>query len=291
MLEWVLDRLPAEVDRVIVAVNWQADRLRAYFDGREGDLECIVVEETEPLGTAGAVKNCEAHIQSERFLVLNADIVSDMDLEGMVAQHGSTDAIGTISLKEVPEADVVNYGVVALDPDDPRRITGFVEKPKDPKDAPSRLINAGAYLLERRVLELIPPGQLVSMEKEVFPQLLQDGFYGHAFDGDWIDVGDPARLLAASESLDPNSWHGKDAAVAPDARVQHSVAGDRITVGAGATVQDCVFGDDVVVAPGVTLSHCVVGDGEHVTADASSTRIWSKALPAGYPDKQIGNAL
>lgn len=293
MLEWVLDRLPKEVDRVIVAVNWQAERLRRYFEDHPRDLEFIVVEETEPLGTAGAVKNCEPHIQSDRFLVLNADIVSDMDLEGMMAQHRDTDAVGTISLKEVPRRDVVHFGVIAPAKDDPRRIAGFVEKPKDPADAPSRLINAGAYLLERRILDVIPEGRLVSMEKDIFPQLLDDadGFYGHTFQGIWIDVGDPARLLAASKELDADHWHGHDADIAPAATVEDCIAGDRLRVGAKAHLERCVMGDDVTIADGVRLRDCVIGDGETVEQDAAEARIWTRDVPEGYPQKQVGNAL
>ena len=176
MVEWVLDRLPPEVRRVVVAVNWKAQALGTYFatrdtKGKGRRVEFVVVKEDEPLGTAGAVKNCEAHLTSDRFFVLNADIVSTMDLGAMVRAHAANKGPGTISLKEVAPADVVHYGVVREDEqvahEGAIRIADFVEKPKDPKDAPSRLINAGAYLLDRSVLALIPKGQLVSMEKEI----------------------------------------------------------------------------------------------------------------------------
>lgn len=288
MLEWVLDRLPAEVDRVVVAVNWLAEELEAYFEGRT-DREYVVVRESEPLGTAGAVKNCEAHLKGDRFFVLNGDVVSDMDLDAMVQQHQATGAVGTISLKEVPEADVVNFGVVSLAQDDPQRITGFVEKPARPELAPSRLINAGAYLLERRVLDLIPAGQMVSMEKEIFPQLLEPGFYGWRFDGLWVDVGDPDRLRAATAALDPDFVHGTDCII--DGTVTDSVLGNGCTVGAGANVVNSVLGDRATVDAGVTLTGCVVGDDQHVTASATNARVGIEARPAGYPDKQVGNAL
>lgn len=290
MLEWVLDRLPAEVTKVIVAVNWQAERLEKYFANADHPFETMVVRESEPLGTAGAVQNCAEHLTSDRFFVLNADIVSDMDLEGQLQQHIETGAKGTISVKEVPLEDVVNFGVIAPHDDDPRRIQHFVEKPKDPKDAPSRLINAGAYLLERSVLELIPKGEMVSMEKDIFPQLLATGLYGHRFDGTWIDVGDPTRLrLAAAHVSD--QWHGVDAAIAPTARVRDSVAGVNLTVGEAATIERCVIGDNVTIAPEALLRDCVIGDNETVDADAEGVRIWTQERPAGYPNKQVGNAL
>lgn len=300
MVEWVLDRLPPEVRRVVVAVNWKAQALGTYFATREPKgkgrrVEFVVVKEDEPLGTAGAVKNCEAHLTSDRFFVLNADIVSTMDLGAMVRAHAANKGAGTISLKEVAPADVVHYGVVREDEQAAQagalRIAEFVEKPKDPKDAPSRLINAGAYLLERSVLDLVPKGQLVSMEKEVFPQLIPRGLFGLPFQGEWHDVGDPARLRAASHALDPKFRMGPGSKVAPDAHLTDTLLGRDCSVGAGARLEHCVLGDGITVAAGVHLKDCVVGDGEQVRHSATGHRVWTRPVPAGYPEKQVGNAL
>jgi mannose-1-phosphate guanylyltransferase len=286
MLEWVLDRLPKEVTKVIVAVNWQAEALEAYFAASDRDLEFAVVRESEPLGTAGAVKNCQEHLTSDQFFVLNADIISDMDLEGMIKMHRAKNAHCTIALKEVPAAEVVNYGVIQPDPADADRVIGFVEKPKDPSLAPSRLINAGAYLLNHSVLDLIAKDTMVSMEKEIFPQLLEPGFYGVPFSGYWMDVGTPERLLEASAHLSAQ-WHGADSKVLGD--VTNSAAGRGLKVAAGATVTNCVIGDNVTINANVT--NCVIGDGETVEKETKNLRIWTQPLPAGYPDKQVGNAL
>jgi mannose-1-phosphate guanylyltransferase len=296
MLEWVLDRLPPEVHRVIVAVNWKAQALGAYFKAREGGRrEFVVVKEEEPLGTAGAVKNCERHLTGSRLFVLNADIVSAMDLEAMLATHRAHGGIGTISLKEVEPAEVVSYGVIR--PAGPANAQGaipiaeFVEKPKDPALAPSRLINAGAYLLERRVLDLIPSGRMVSMEGEIFPQLVPQGFYGLPFTGPWIDVGDPVRYRQACQTLDPAFRYGPGTTLAKDARFDHSVAGRDCHVGVAARVEGCILGDRVTVKAGVHLKECVVGDGETVSESATGSRIWTRPVPVGYPAQQVGNAL
>ncbi|HEX2065414.1 MAG TPA: NDP-sugar synthase [Candidatus Thermoplasmatota archaeon] len=298
MLEWVLDRLPPEVHRVIVAVNWKAQALGAYFAqrSRSGDRrEYVVVREEEPLGTGGAAKNCERHLTGERFFVLNADIVSNLDMGAMLAAHKLHGGAGTISLKEVEPAEVVNYGVIR--PAGPAHAGGaipiadFVEKPKDPAQAPSRLINAGAYLLERRVLDLVPAGKMVSMEKEVFPHLIPQGFYGHPMQGHWIDVGDPARLLQASRTLDPGFRFGPGTRLADGARFEDSVAGRDCHVGVGVRLERCILGDGVTVRDGVHLADCVVGDGETVSASARDARVWTRPVPAGYPQKQVGNAL
>lgn len=298
MVEWVLDRLPVDVHRVIVAVNWKAQALGAYFQNREAKkgqrLEFVVVREEEPLGTAGAVKNCEAHLSGDRFFVLNADIVSDMDLAGMLAAHKAHGGPGTISLKEVAEQDVVNFGVI--DPGEESetgsiRIKGFVEKPKDPKQAPSRLINAGAYLLERRVLDLIPAGKMVSMEKEIFPQLIPQGFHGYTMAGKWVDVGDPARLRQASAMLDSTYKMGTGSRLDPSAKLIDSVTGKECFLGTEAVLERSVLGDGVTVRSGVHLTDCIVGDGEVVSESATGKRIWSRPVPPGYPAQQVGNAL
>jgi mannose-1-phosphate guanylyltransferase len=302
MVEWVLDRLPPEVRRVVVAVNWKAQALGTYFANRDRTgqgkgrrIEFVVVKEDEPLGTAGAVKNCEAHLTSDRFFVLNADIVSTMDLGAMARAHKANGGAGTISLKEVAPDQVVNYGVIREDEQVAQegavRIAEFVEKPKDPSLAPSRLINAGAYLLDRSVLSLIPKGQMVSMEKEVFPQLIPRGLYGLPFAGEWHDVGDPARLRAASHALDPRFKLGPGSRLAPDADLVDTVGGRDCSIGAGARLEHCVLGDGVTVAPGIHLTDCVVGDGEQVRLSATGNRIWTRPTPAGYPEKQVGNAL
>ncbi|MCA1819945.1 MAG: NDP-sugar synthase [Halobacteriales archaeon] len=300
MLEWVLDRLPPEVHRVVVAVNWKAQALGTYFRQRSthaaGDRrEFVVVREEEPLGTGGAVKNCERHLTGDRFFVLNADIVSALDMGAMLRAHRAQGGVGTISLKEVEPADVVHYGVVKpagpAAPDGSVRIADFVEKPKDPAQAPSRLINAGAYLLDRGVLGLIPEGRMVSMEKEIFPQLIPQGFHGLPLHGHWIDVGDPARLRQASRTLDPAFRFGPGTRLADGATFEDSLAGRDCHVGVGARLERCILGDGVTVRDGVHLVDCVVGDNEAVSHDAKDARIWTKPVPAGYPQKQVGNAL
>lgn len=288
MLEWALDQLPPEVDRVIVAVNWLAERLEAYFEQSGRQMELLVVREDQPLGTGGAIKNCAHDLHPGPFFVLNGDIISDMDLGAMLEQHRQTDAKATIALKRVPMEQTPDFGVAAMSEEDPRRITGFVEKPPTPEEAPSDLINAGAYILERSVLQMIPHGRLVSLEKEIFPQLLDKGMYGMPFDGMWIDVGDPERVLAATASLPKGNTPGIRIDDAAD--VQNSAMGARCRIG-HARVVDCVLGDDVHVKDGADLQGCIIGDAEVVEGTHRDARIWSKEIPAGYPDKQVGNAV
>lgn len=293
MVEWVLDRLPADVDRVIVALNWKADDLEAHFAASGRDVEFVVVREDQPLGTGGAMRNCLDQVRSDAVLVVFADIVCDFDLGRMVHSLQQTSAACVVALREVPADQVQQFGVADLDEEHPEgiRLRGFVEKPATPEEAPSRFINAGIYLMRRSVLESIPPGRLVSFEKEVLPRLLGDGVFGVPYEGLWMDVGDPDRVLAATAALDPESSLPDDAELAEDAIVTDTVAGSGLRVGAGAGLDHCVLGRDVTVADGVMLRDCIVGDGETVTRSTRGQRIWTRPVPREYPEKQVGNAI
>ena len=147
------------------------------------------VEEPEPRGTAGAVKLAEPMLD-ERFLMLNGDVLTDIDLGAQLAQHEATGARGTLALVSV--ADPSAYGLVVLD--ERRAVTDFVEKPSSGR-LPSNLISAGAYVLEREILELVAPDRKVSIEGEIWPLLVGEGLYGFPSESYWMDIGTPARYL------------------------------------------------------------------------------------------------
>ena len=152
MVTYILDSLPAEVDTVILAVNYRRDQIQEYIDSLHLKQHVIVNQEPQPLGTGGAVKYAERYITG-RFFVLNADIIASINLGSMLRFHAAKKAEASISLW--PVENVSEYGVVKVT--EAGKITKFVEKPR-PQDAPSNLINAGAYLLEKAVLEYIEPG-------------------------------------------------------------------------------------------------------------------------------------
>src|SRR4029453_72825 len=147
------------------------------------------VEEPEPRGTAGALKEAEEHLQ-DRFLMLNGDVLTDIDLSAQIARHEATGARGTLAL--VPVADPTAYGLVRLHADG--SVKEVVEKPSA-DEIDTNLISAGAYVLERDVVDLIPPGRNVSIEREIWPQLVGDGLYGFPADAYWLDIGTPDRYL------------------------------------------------------------------------------------------------
>jgi mannose-1-phosphate guanylyltransferase len=169
MLEWLAGH---GVEDVIMSCGFLATSVREVLgDGSALGIRLRFVEEPDPRGTAGALKFAE-ELLDERFLMLNGDVLTDIDLSAEIAQHEQTGAVATLAL--VPVEDPSAYGVVDLNPDN--SVRDFIEKPS-PEEAPSNLISAGAYVLEREVLDLIEPERNVSIEREVWPALIGKGLY------------------------------------------------------------------------------------------------------------------
>src|SRR5579875_3552746 len=197
MLDWLARH---GIDDVIMSCGFLATSVRNVLgDGSAYGLRLRFVEEPEPLGTAGALKLAEP-LLAERFLMLNGDVLTDIDLTAQIAQHEQTGAQATLALVAVP--DPTNYGLVMLADD--RSVREFVEKPSSDDvserggDGHRNLISAGAYVLERSILELVPAGRMVSIEREVWPHLVGGGLYGYPAEGYWLDIGTPARYLQAT---------------------------------------------------------------------------------------------
>ncbi|MGC9307436.1 MAG: sugar phosphate nucleotidyltransferase [Thermoplasmatota archaeon] len=305
MIHHLMDQLPPETE-IILATNYRTEQIQAYFDGIGRDI--TINEEPEPLGTGGATKYAEEYID-DTFLVLNSDIISSLDFQQFIDFHRAKEATATISLW--PVDDVSAFGVADVQPDG--RITNFVEKPR-PEEAPSKLINAGAYCLEPEVLDRIPAGEMISMENDIFPELIEDGrpFYGYRFDGFWIDVGRPSSYIDANVTLlerkklpyyvGPGSSVdgtlkkcslGGNVSVALGATLERCVIYDDVEIGRDASLYNCIIGEGCHIGDRATIHNAVVGDGEDITAGmhVSDTAVWNRPKPDGYPNKQIGNPL
>ena len=190
----VIDSMPAEIDEIIIPVSYKKEMMEEYLLKNRPKRRITLVDEPEPMGTGGAVKNVEKHIDGQ-FLVVNGDSISSLDVAKFIKFHRQKKAFASISLW--PVDDPTPYGIVDLAKDD--RIRRFQEKPKK-EDAFSNLINAGVYALEHEVLDHIGEG-FVSMERDVFPRILDRGMYGMQFDGHWIDCGRRENLLEAFWTL------------------------------------------------------------------------------------------
>ncbi|MBW3646062.1 MAG: NDP-sugar synthase [Actinobacteria bacterium] len=250
------------VDEVVLSLGYRPDAFRrAYPDATCAGVRLVYAVEPEPLDTAGAIRFAAgaAGIE-ERFLVANGDVLTDIDLSALMAFHERVGATGTVQL--TPVEDPSSFGVVATDDDG--RVRAFVEKPA-PGEAPSNLISAGFYVLESEVLDRIPAGGRVNVEREVFPGMVDDGvLWARAEQAWWIDVGTPDRYLQASLDLldrepPPSVVRSVDAMVATSAVVRRSALGPGVRVGPRAVVEDSVVFARAVVEADAVVRRSVVG--------------------------------
>jgi len=249
MLEWLARH---GVDEVIMSCGFGAGAVRdALGDGSAFGVSLRFVEEPEPRGTAGALKYAEEFL-GERFLMLNGDVLTDMDLTAQIAQHEATGATATLAL--VPVDDPTRYGLVRTTAD--HAVTGFLEKPS-PEEIDTNLISAGAYVLERAVLDMIEPDRNVSIEREVWPQLVGKGVYAFAHEhAYWLDIGTPETYLKGTTDILEGFVKtaavqriGEGCTIAPDAHVASTAV-----LGAGVTV-----GEETRIARSVVLAGCEIG--------------------------------
>jgi mannose-1-phosphate guanylyltransferase len=259
-IEWLAGH---GVDEVVLACGFLPDVLReALGDHEHAGVTITYAVEPEPLGTAGAIRFAAEQLGErldESFFALNGDVLTDLDLGDLARTHDERGASASIGLYPVEDSSA--YGLVECD--EAGRVLAFTEKTGE---AVPGEINAGAYVLDRSVLDLIPAGRAVSIEREVFPQLVGEGLCGLLLDGYWMDIGTPERYLQAS-------WDILEGRV--ETRVEPTAPG--LLVGAGATVADgAKLGPRAVLAPGcrlepsaevsdsVLLDGCVVGEGARV---------------------------
>ncbi len=282
---YILDDLARHgVERAIFSTGYLAAAIEAQIgDGAGYGLHVDYAVETEPLGTAGAIANCADKLDDGSFYVFNGDVLSDIDLTALAAQHAGKGGMGTILL--TPVEDPRRYGLVELRDDG--SVASFLEKPGEWEG--TALINAGVYVLEHEVLEMIPRGRLFSIERGVFPRLAQAGsLYGYVDRGYWRDIGTPESYLQAHFDILERTV---DTAVADmlgeqylyvaasadiDARarvVPPCYIGENARVAAGARVGPlAVLGAGAVVAEGATILEAVIQAGVVIGAHAQVER-------------------
>jgi NDP-sugar pyrophosphorylase family protein len=180
-----------------ISIHYHGEQIKRYFgNGDKFGVRIVYLEEDVPLGTGGVLR-LHKHWLNQTFLMCNADELKDINLATMFRQHAEKRALATIALTQVENPS--EYGVVELQRE---RILRFVEKPKR-EDAPSNLINAGLYILDPAVTNLLPEGHCM-VEKDLFPKLAEQGrLYGYEFKGQWFDTGTPERYNYANEN-----WEG-----------------------------------------------------------------------------------
>jgi mannose-1-phosphate guanylyltransferase len=273
------------IRRAILALGLANEDLAArYPAGRHRGLEVLPIIETARLESGGAIRNAvETAGIDDRFLVLNGDVYLDFDFAAALRAHVDRAADLTLALHDVD--DPSSFGVAVCGPDG--LVTGFVEKPP-PGEAPSRLVNAGAWIFERRLVDEIPPGA-VRVEETLFPSLVarRRVVLGYRFEGHWADLGTPARYLALHHALleAGNAVHpaaavhptavleraavGEGSAVGPRASLRGSVLWERVDVGEAAELVDTIAADGARIGPGARLRGCVIGPGATIGPGAA----------------------
>ncbi len=291
MIEWLAGH---GVTEVVLACGFLPDVLQAALGGEEerAGVRIRYVAEPEPLGTAGAIRFAADALGEEledRFLALNGDVLTDLDLGALLRAHERWNAAATIGLYPVEDSSA--FGLVQSD--DGGVVLEFLEKTGERKPGE---INAGMYVLERSVLDLIAPGENVSIERDVFPRLVGEGLHGLLLDGYWVDIGTPERYLQASwdildgrvetrveptaegvlvdssAAVDPGATVGPRAVIGPGCRVAagaevvDSILLAGCTIGEDARVKDSIFAPGAQVPAGATIEGAVAAEGERLSA-------------------------
>jgi mannose-1-phosphate guanylyltransferase len=292
MIEW----LGAHgVTEAVLACGFLPDRLReALGDGEHEGVRLTYAVEPDRRGTAGAIRFAAEVLGDrleDRFLALNGDVLTDLDLTALQRAHEERGARATLGLYGVEDSSA--YGLV--DCDEAGAVLAFTEKTGE---AVPGEINAGAYVLERSVLDLVPAGREVSIEREVFPRLVGEGLCALRLDGYWMDIGTPERYLQATWDIlegrvetevrptapgvfvapgcavadgarvGPRAVVSAGCAVESGAEVTDSVLLGGCTVGEGAKVSGSILAAGVAVEPGARVEERIVAENERVPAES-----------------------
>jgi mannose-1-phosphate guanylyltransferase len=279
-LAYAIEWLAAHgVTEIVLACGFLPDVLREALgdEERHAGVTITYVAEPEPLGTAGAIRFAAEALGDrleERFFALNGDVLADLDLSALLRAHEERGAGATIGLHPVDDSSA--YGLVRCDQEG--RVLEFLEKTGE---AVPGEINAGAYVLERSVLDLVPSGRAVSIEREVFPRLVGEGLCGLLLPGYWMDIGTPERYLQASwdilegrvetevEPTSPGCLVDAGAAVDSEARLgERAVVSSGCRIDAGAELSEAVLLAGCTVERGARVERSILAPGATVEAGA-----------------------
>lgn len=311
ILKGLIEALPEETDEVFIAAGFGGKSIEEFIDENNFSLPIHVHTEKKPLGTAGAIKSFEEHLE-ETFLVVNADMVTTMRISPMIDFHKAHGGEITCALHEHPAP--FNFGIFGLDEDD--KVVRYLEKPK-PDQVFSTLVNAGIYLFTPKVLEFIPRRSFAALP-ELFTRLIRRktiSVYGYPFKEYWAEIGTPKKYLKAHVELlnrsmefdvskaeivfkrarlippmivgknsrieeaivGPDVTIGADCKIASNAKLQRSVLMDRVEIGENAMVRNSIIGEDVKIEKNCLVEGAILGDGCIIRKGvkvANGGRVW-----------------
>ena len=321
-LEYVIRHLGEhQVNDIVLALGHLSQPIKDYLgDGRRFGVSLYYSIEDTPLGSAGAAKYAERYL-NESFLVLNGDIFAELDFTAMINLHRERKAKATIAV--TPVDNPTSYGLVETN--DHGRVTRFLEKPK-PEEVTTNMINAGAWLVESDILDLIPPRTQFSFERNVFPQILaqKEPVYAYPISGYWMDMGTPEKYLQLNRDLlGGKSSHyipsqsneivtGKQCEIHPTAQIKGPVVigancsvgrqvkligpvviGDRCTIQDDSLIEDSVIwrsvrlGTQVQIKKSIVADNCVLSDDSFIEESVLGENV---TVGSGYhvlPDSKI----
>lgn len=274
------------INEIIISICYQPEEINSYFgDGKDLGIKIRYIQEDIPLGTGGAVKNAQSYLDST-FMVLNSDIVTNINITDLIKHHRTKNGIATIALTSVK--DPSQYGVVDIEDG---YITAFKEKPR-PHEITSNLINAGIYVFEPEIFDLIPDNQIVSIEKDIYPWLILNnmklaGYFDSYY---WIDIGTPEKYMQVHYDIFNNKdvlhlygsygniFNEKDVQIRPTANIippvyigsnvelgpktiigPYTVIGNNVKVCSGSRIVNSIVWDNVVIGKTSSIINTIVG--------------------------------
>ncbi|MBG9318675.1 NDP-sugar synthase [Corynebacterium belfantii] len=281
-LSHLLARIKAAgITHVVLGTSFKAEVFEDYFgDGADLGLEIEYVAEDKPLGTGGGIRNVYDKLRANTVMVFNGDVLGGTDLGGILDAHHAKNADLTMHLVRVPDPRA--FGCVPTDAEG--RVSAFLEKTEDP---PTDQINAGCYVFRRELIGEIPADRVVSVERETFPRLLEEGrrVFGYVDNAYWRDMGTPSDFVRGSSDLvrgiAPSPLlEGKTGECLVDESAGVSdgalllggtVIGRGTEVGAGCRLDDTVVFDGVTIEPGAVIEDSIIGHGARIGANARIT--------------------
>lgn len=314
-LQHLLARIRAAgMTHVVLGTSYRAEVFEEYFgDGSNMGLEIEYVVEEEALGTGGGIRNVHDKLRHDTVMVFNGDVLGGTDLRAILRTHAEKDADLTMHLVRVPDPRA--FGCVPTDDDG--RVLEFLEKTEDP---PTDQINAGCYVFRRELIEEIPAGRVVSVERETFPQLLEQGcrVYGHVDHAYWRDMGRPDDFVrgssdlvrgiayspllegrtgealvddtagvAAGTILVGGTWVGRGSEIGAGCRLDDTVVFDGVTIEPGAVIRDSIIASGARIGANARITGCVIGEGAQIGARCElqdGMRVWPGVI---IPDNGV----
>jgi len=257
---------------IIFSTGYLPEIFKDYFgEGGDFGLNLTYIKEEKPLGTCGGVKNLESYLKGRRFMVFNGDILSSLNLTDMIAFHKKKKADITIAL--TPVEDPSYYGLVPVNCEG--KVKQFLEKPNQ-EEITTNLINAGVYIIEPNIMDMVPAGKKYSFERGLFPMALNEGYkiYGYVSNSYWLDIGTPEKYLTAHydilnkkvnfrfpyKEITKNIYIGKGSRYLKSNFVSGPVViGRKAKIEKGARIMPLtVIGDDCFISGGTEISESII---------------------------------